>query len=238
MSVKKSSTEVEGHRVLILGPPRCGSTSLRSAFNRLPKNVAKAEKYHVYSSHERQKFPPHEVQTVILIYREPVERCISLFFHTCTVPDHPYYFGTQQEVESASTQQLIDHFKKFDWSQISWTNYNYYVDILKHYFDIPMIKIVNFIHSDLKYQSLRGHLMDDAGKPIPGKSINCILLKTPFLDQSVKKLNAITKLKIDHIPHHKTATKTWYAQHYQDFKAQFYAMYKINPSSKETTEVT
>jgi hypothetical protein len=223
MSIKETSA----HRVLILGPPRSGATSLRSAFNRLPKGIAKAEKCHVYSSHERQKCPPDQVETVILIYREPIDRYISLFFHTCTVPDYPYYFGTQDEVKSATTQQLIDHFKKFDWSQFSLTNYNYYVDVLNHYFGIPIIKVVNFIHSDLKYQSLRGHHIDDSGQPQMGKSVNCILLKTHFLDQSVKKLNSITKLKIDHIPHHKTSTKAWYSQKYQDFKTQFFSMYKI-----------
>lgn len=194
--------------ILVFNPFKVGSSTLEEMINRTPN--LRATKFHSYDQSQQKKIPPEKVSATILVYRDPIELYMSAFFEDCNKPSYPYYYGTNEDVLAASTDQLINHFNKFPWETYQWLNYEYYINQLNTLFNINKQEITNFMKSCEKYKVIKG---DYLSKPIV-----CLLLKTKYLNQSVEIINQTLGTNIIKMEKHRAAENRWYNQKYIEFQ--------------------
>ena len=82
---------------------------------------------HAYDSAERDKFPTHMITHMITIERIPEYLFISAYFADISQkPAYPYSFGTKEDVEKSSIQELVNFYFEQNWFIYRWLNFDYY----------------------------------------------------------------------------------------------------------------
>jgi hypothetical protein len=177
--------------IVVFNPFRVGSSSIQEALNRCNSKNLKVYKLHSYSKKEREIIHPRDLEAIIVIYRPPLDRYISAFFEDCTKPEYPYYYGTTEKFQSAPISELVKHFKKFNWNEYDWLNYNYYFQKIQKMFKIDINCVENFIYSPEKIMMLNGTHRQ--------KRIKCLFLKLDSLESSRQLINNFLDVKIEKI---------------------------------------
>ena len=117
--------------VLILCMFKVGSCFLEKC---LADNDVKHVKLHSYDFDEQILHPMDKITHVITIFREKKQVYMSAFFEDIDkIDQYEYAFGTQEEIENASIDDLINHFNMQDWSKFRWLNFKYYADWIKFF---------------------------------------------------------------------------------------------------------
>ena len=199
-------------QVVIFSPFRVGASTIEKTLNEI-SNV-RAKKIYTYTDKEAESIPPQTIDTIVLIYRDPIDRYISAFFADCTKKEYPYYFGSCEKVLATPINELIKHFNKFRWTEFGWLSYDYYIHVLDATFSINIVDIQLFINSQSKQQILLGQYEQ--------KPIKCLLLKTQYLDQSVGIINQVFNSNIKSMPKCHSHQNQWYSKKYIEFIKQFY----------------
>ena len=220
---KTDSKKNKTKEILVFNPFKVGSSTLEYILNRMENT--KATKFHAYDLKQQTRVPPENVHSVILVYRNPIELYMSAFFEDCTQSAYPYYYGTQEQVRSATAEQLVNHFNKFDWTQYQWLNYGYYIEQLNKIFDVDKNDVWSFINSNEKYKVLNGRHN--------AKNVVCLLLKTKHLYESVDVINSALDVELKKMECHRAAKNRWYFSKYKEFKELMAK--KLNDNSKVTT---
>jgi len=110
--------------VLILCMFKVGSCFIEKC---LSDNHIQHVKLHSYDIDEQKLYPIHQITHIITIKRNPKDLWKSAFFEDIDKIEHyPYAFGTSEEVEAATIDQLINHYCAQDWKRYRWLNFDYY----------------------------------------------------------------------------------------------------------------
>lgn len=199
--------------VVILNPFKAGSSTFEAILNKF--SHVKSKKFHSYGDKDKLVMPLNRVTDVVMIYRDPLDLYMSAQFEDISKHEYPYYYGTKEEVLAASTENLITHFEKYPWSSYKWLNYQYYIDTIHTNFNINKQDIVNFIKSDHKYKILSGNY----GK----NKINCLLLKTKHLNDSLHMVNYTFNIDLKNMERYRNGELNWYGEVYKKFKQAYLA---------------
>ncbi len=120
--------------VLILCMYKVGSCFLEQC---LRDNSIRHIKLHSYDIDEQNEYPMDDITHVITIKRDPQKVYMSAFFEDISkINVYPYAYGTSDQVEKASIQDLINHYNAQEWEKYRWLNFDYYekwIEIFKQH---------------------------------------------------------------------------------------------------------
>ena len=180
-------------KILILSPFKTATTSLNCTFKNNNIDVVKThsyeKEYHDLYSH------------VFVVTRNQIDTYISAFFQDIDNPEFEYYFGEKEKVLNSSTEELIEHFNKFDWKSYDHLNKEYYLKLLQDHFDVDIL-----IDEDEKYR-------------IETKNgMFFILLRCEYLDEVFDEICDRVKIPKIELERHNVASYKWYNEIYLKFK--------------------
>jgi hypothetical protein len=157
--------------------------------NILTKNNIPHVKLHSYDNLEQNQYPIESITHVISVRRDPLKLYMSAFFEDIDkIEDYPYAFGTSEDVENATVEELITHFNKQDWKRYRWLNFDYYNEWLEN------------------FKKLGKHIL----------LLNCDTLSNNIVDKFHTFLKR--SLVIDSTPTHVRTIENQFGKKYQEFK--------------------
>lgn len=177
-------------RILILSPFKTATTSLLSTFNDT----------YVIKTHDFDDTFHTNYSHVFLVCRNETDLFVSAFFQDIDNPEFDYYYGDREKVLESDVDDLIDHFNKIDWKKYNHLNVDYYVELIRKYFDVELIR------PDVDY-----NITEKNGTYF-------IFVRMEKLNHVFEKICIETGLKYDKLTNCNEYQYKWYREKYIEFK--------------------
>lgn len=174
-------------KILILSPFKTATTSLLVTF--MDNNIP------VIKLHGFDETFDTDYTHIFLVSRDKHKLYLSAFFQDIDNPEFEYYYGSQDDVLSASDDELINHYSKFDFTKYEHLNIEHYVDLINKYFNAD-------INIDSDYS-----IDNTTGKYI-------IHIKLECLDKVFSEVCHLSGLPQLELQSHNSSTYKWYSQVY------------------------
>jgi hypothetical protein len=118
--------------IYIVGPFKSATSTLEYRF----QSGLDQDKYKSIKSHWFYDFTD-DYDTIVIPLRDPEIMYKSAFFQDITDKSYPYFYSEeQQNVLSASIEDLVNHYYQFDFSKYYWLNYDNILEYIKENYDI------------------------------------------------------------------------------------------------------
>jgi len=122
----------------IISPFKTGTTSLNTAlFNAGIKTL----KSHGFNDEISKTHPPNSFTHIFLLLRDPKSTYLSAYFQDIDIVDYSYYYGDREKVLNADPNELIEHFKSFNWNLFPHVNHDYFYECIEKYFNVNLKRI-------------------------------------------------------------------------------------------------
>ena len=204
-----SSTSTK-KKIAIIAPFKTGTWAVRKAINE--SEDFEGVQLHSYSAEDQAKYPLSEFSGVINIRRSAPERYWSGFFEDIDQPAYPYFFGTKEKVLATPIEELVNHYKKFDWETYGWLNNEHFDFVLADLFDIHSVP------DRMGISLFRSSGTSD--RPL-GRTIPVALMWTEDLNLWSETLADFFGIQgMGQIEKHHSGDEKWYAAKYRLFKEE------------------
>lgn len=210
-------------KLVIVTPFKCGSSTLSTILtkhygyklswekNKDNSDSYKKNKKFILRGHDKLDYKLlryNKFDIWFTIIRKPTDIYLSAYFQDINCKNYPYYFGDENKVLKTPTQELVDHFLKFNWDNFSQCSYFFN---FQQIYNFTKIKIMNNTFNKTKGYSIYKS---------PVRKIKVVVLTIESLSKIQNILSELgfnIEKNIENIKDN-NADKKWYSEKYKDFK--------------------